>query len=77
MPEVTPRLGLKIPLGNETNNRANYTENLQIMEANAAKKTDFDVHVTEGVQHKIVDTVNSAKYIWGIENGQLYLQEVG
>lgn len=42
MPDVTPRLGLKKPLGNENVTRAAYNENLDLMDANAAKKSDVD-----------------------------------
>lgn len=37
MPEITPNLGLKKPLGNETVSRAAYNENLDLIDQNAAK----------------------------------------
>jgi hypothetical protein len=37
MPEVTPNLGLKKPLGNETVSRAAYNENLDLIDQNVAK----------------------------------------
>lgn len=37
MPDLTPNLGLKKPLGNETVSRAAYNENLDLMDSNAAK----------------------------------------
>lgn len=40
MPNITPRLGLKLPLGNEIVNRANYSENLNALEQNTAAITD-------------------------------------
>jgi len=77
MPDLTPNLGLKKPLGNETVSRAAYNENLDLLDQNAAKSSDLAAHLADGVQHKIVDTVNGSKYVWGIENGQLFLEEVG
>ncbi|MFX4261049.1 RHS repeat domain-containing protein [Pelotomaculum propionicicum] len=38
MPEITPNLGLKKPLSNETVSRAAYNENLDILESNAMAK---------------------------------------
>lgn len=43
MPDITPRLGLSKPLGNENNTRAAYNENLDRIDANAAKKDDVDL----------------------------------
>ncbi|MWC26623.1 hypothetical protein [Paenibacillus sp. MMS18-CY102] len=40
MPETTSRLGLKKPLGNENVTRAAYRENLEIIDANAARQAD-------------------------------------
>ncbi|QMV43751.1 hypothetical protein [Cohnella cholangitidis] len=40
MPDITPNLGLKKPLGNENFTRAAYRENLDLIDANAAKKSD-------------------------------------
>jgi hypothetical protein len=42
MPDVTTRLGLKKPLGNETVSRAAYNENLDILDNSVAKKDDFE-----------------------------------
>ncbi|SDJ92975.1 hypothetical protein [Paenibacillus naphthalenovorans] len=44
MPELTPRLGIKKPLGNESVSRAAQNENYDIIDTNAAKKTDLDDH---------------------------------
>ncbi|WP_028553158.1 pyocin knob domain-containing protein [Paenibacillus sp. UNC451MF] len=42
MPVVTPRLGIKKPLGNENVTREAFNENYDIIDANAAKKTEVD-----------------------------------
>lgn len=50
MPEITPNLGLKKPLGNETVSRAAYNENLDIMDQNAAKSSNLAAHLAENAQ---------------------------
>ncbi|MFD3271530.1 hypothetical protein ACE3MS_15530 [Paenibacillus dendritiformis] len=45
MPEETPNLGLKKPLGNEVFNRASYNENLDIMDANVVSRNEFDTEI--------------------------------
>lgn len=45
MPELTPKLGLKKPLGNETVSRAAYNENLDLIDQNAASQEEFDSHL--------------------------------
>lgn len=47
MPDITPNLGLKKPLGNETVSRAAYRENLEIMDENAAKASDLAAHLAD------------------------------
>lgn len=44
MPTLTPRLGIKKPIGTENVNRASFNENYDIIDAAAAKKTDLDTH---------------------------------
>ncbi|MGF9711613.1 hypothetical protein [Paenibacillus naphthalenovorans] len=44
MPDLTPRLGIKKPLGTENVTRAAQNENYDIIDTNAAKKTDLDDH---------------------------------
>ncbi len=51
MPTTTRNLGLKKPLGSETFNRQAYNENLDLMDQNAAKKTDLDEHLANDVNH--------------------------
>jgi microcystin-dependent protein len=42
MPDLTPKLKLKQPLGNETVNREAYNENLRLIDENAASQTRVD-----------------------------------
>lgn len=42
MPDLTPKLKLKLPLGNEAVNRASYNENLTLMDQNAASQAQAD-----------------------------------
>ncbi|ADQ06522.1 hypothetical protein Calhy_0785 [Caldicellulosiruptor hydrothermalis 108] len=51
MPELTPRLGIKKPLGNETVTRASFNENWDIIDQNAAKQADLDAHITAPAPH--------------------------
>ncbi|MGE5552818.1 MAG: hypothetical protein ACM3XZ_02705 [Betaproteobacteria bacterium] len=45
MPELTPNIGLKKPLGNETVSRASYNENLDIMDAAFGDRTPDQTEV--------------------------------
>lgn len=47
MPEITPRVGLKKPTGNEHVNRASYNENLQIIEETVAIDAELQDVVDE------------------------------
>ncbi|MEK3912227.1 hypothetical protein [Paenibacillus sp. FSL H7-0331] len=51
MPDTTPNLGLKKPLGNENVSRAAYNENLDIIDASAARKTDLIAHQNAADPH--------------------------
>jgi hypothetical protein len=42
MPDITPKLSLKQPLGNETVNREAYNENLRLIDHNAAAQVQVD-----------------------------------
>lgn len=44
MPTITPKLGLKKPLGSEYVSRMNYNENLDLTDQKAAAQTDLDTH---------------------------------
>ncbi len=50
MPDVTPKLGLKKPLGNETVSRTAYNENLDILDANVAKAEDLETVATDIIE---------------------------
>ncbi|GAA3410339.1 hypothetical protein ACFFNY_21960 [Paenibacillus hodogayensis] len=49
MPETTPRLGLKKPLGNETVSREAHNANLDSIDQNSATQAEFDAHRTAPV----------------------------
>ncbi|OPY64069.1 MAG: hypothetical protein A4E56_00123 [Pelotomaculum sp. PtaU1.Bin065] len=61
MPDLTPNLGLKKPLGNETVSRAAYNENLDILDGNAAKADDLVTHQTSATLDHPNDSVTDAK----------------
>lgn len=42
MPQATPKLGLKQPLGNESVSREAYNENLRLIDHNAASQAEAD-----------------------------------
>lgn len=46
MPETTPNLGLKKPLGNEKVSRAAYNENLDLLDQNAVSAADVQQDTT-------------------------------
>ncbi|RYD01667.1 hypothetical protein N752_29255 [Desulforamulus aquiferis] len=48
-----------------------------IMSDHISVQDKLDTHLADGVQHKIVDSSNGSKYMWKIENGQLFIEEVG
>jgi microcystin-dependent protein len=49
MPEITPKLKLKKPYGNEAVNRVAYNENLELVDTNAASQDDFDNHKSAAI----------------------------
>lgn len=51
MPELTPRLGIKKPLGTDNVTREAFNENWDILDAEAAKQTDLTTHTTDAVKH--------------------------
>lgn len=53
MPDVTPNLGLKRPLGNETVTREAYNENLVLLDQNAAKAEDFQAQTNDLASFKL------------------------
>lgn len=64
MPDITPNLGLKKPLGNETVSRAAYNENLDLLDTNAAKASDVAAHLADTMPHRFVD--GGVTYRWGL-----------
>ncbi|MGM0973422.1 MAG: hypothetical protein ACQEW2_10780 [Bacillota bacterium] len=54
MPDLTPRLGIKKPLGNENVTRENFNENWDIIDLNSAKKIDLARHQADTTQQKHV-----------------------
>lgn len=64
MPDITPNLGLKKPLGNETVSRAAYNENLDIIDQNSASQADLVAHLADTMPHKFV--VDGITYRWGL-----------
>lgn len=53
MPNVTPNLGLNKPLRNEFVSRQAYVENLELIDQNVAKKSDFSTHVTQVIHPRL------------------------
>lgn len=51
MPDLTPRLGLKKPLGNENVTLASFNENYDILDAEVATKSDLDSHNNAAAAH--------------------------
>lgn len=51
MPDVSERLGLKLPLGNEVFTRERYRENLEILDRETGKAGDFAAHAENGDIH--------------------------
>lgn len=54
MPEITPRLGLEKPLGNETVSRAAYNKNLDTLEKKIALQADFESYKGEGKNDEVI-----------------------
>lgn len=61
MPELTPKLKLKKPYGNEAVNRVAYNENLELVDTNAASQDDFDSHKNGAVLDHPDNSVTDAK----------------
>lgn len=60
MPEITTRLGLKKPLGNETVSRNAYNENLDILDKMVGKQDEFMSHLADNVYQKAGGTTGTA-----------------
>ncbi|WP_128893607.1 outer membrane protein assembly factor BamB family protein [Longirhabdus pacifica] len=51
MPEQTPKLSIKTPLGNEYILRQNFNENWDIIDQNAASQSELDDHQADSIMH--------------------------
>lgn len=60
MPDITPKLGLKKPVGTEAVTRAAYNENLDILDSNAADKNALAA-VQQNVAAHLAETVSHIK----------------
>lgn len=60
MPDITPNLSLKKPLGTEAVSRVAYNENLDLLDSNATPLTSFDAHLAENVSYVVVVTRDSS-----------------
>mgnify|MGYP000910966940 FL=1 len=56
MPDITPNLGIKKPLGSEYVKRLSYNENLDLIDSNAATKAGFEAHKTDVENHIKIKT---------------------
>ncbi|SHK93034.1 hypothetical protein [Desulforamulus aeronauticus] len=73
MPNLTPNLGLKKPLGNENVSRQAYNENLDLLDQNVAKKADLTALLAE--EAKIIlsaeEPINPNKNtLWLVNHGE-------
>ena len=59
MPELTPRLGIKKPLGNENVTRQSFNENWDIIDQKVATKQEFDAHLADTTIHVTQDEKDS------------------
>jgi len=73
MPDITPNLGLKKPLGNETVSRAAYNENLDILDNNAVKKGSGIAELTGGTLSTRPTPGVVGRYYFAQDVGAIYL----
>lgn len=73
MPDVTPNLGLKKPLGNETVSRATYNENLDILDQNAVKRDSSIAELTGGLLADRPEPGVAGRYYFAQDVGAIYL----
>lgn len=66
MPDLTPNLGLKKPLGNETVSRAAYNENLDTLDAKAAKASDLAAHLADYAPHIPYAAASGSAYAYTV-----------
>ena len=73
MPDITPNLGLKKPLGNETVSRATYNENLDILDQNAVKRDSIIAELTGGLLADRPEPGVAGRYYFAQDVGAIYL----
>lgn len=73
MPELTPNLGLKKPLGNETVSRAAYNENLDILDQKAVKKGTGIAELLGGTLAERPDPEIPGRYYFAQDKGEIWL----
>ena len=73
MPELTPNLGLKKPLGNETVSRAAYNENLDILDQKAVKKGTGIAELLGGTLAERPDPEVPGRYYFAQDKGEIWL----
>lgn len=73
MPELTPNLGLKKPLGNETVNRAAYNENLDILDQKAVKKGAGIAELLGGTLAERPGPEIPGRYYFAQDKGEIWL----
>lgn len=73
MPELTPNLGLKKPLGNETVSRATYNENLDILDQKAVKKGTGIAKLLGGTLAERPDPEIPGRYYFAQDKGEIWL----
>lgn len=73
MPDITPNLGLKKPLGNETVSRAAYNENLDIIDQQAVKKGEGIAELSGGALANRPAASIAGRYYFAQDTGEIYL----
>lgn len=73
MPELTPNLGLKKPLGNETVVRATYNENLDILDQTVTKKGEGIAELISGSLVTRPEPGLPGRYFFAQDKGEIYL----
>ncbi|MDD3927179.1 MAG: hypothetical protein PHT33_11045, partial [bacterium] len=71
MSEPSTRLGLALPVGTDTVNRADYRENLEKIDAGAALKTDLDTHDGSGGDAHAVATAAAAGFMSAADKAKM------
>jgi len=72
MPDLTPRLGLKKPKGNEIVNRQSFNENYDIIDEKVATKSEFQAHTSASNPHNITPSlIGAVKNAGGVVQAQV------